>query len=133
MAIAWTSDMATGAQTLDDDHRRIVGRANDLIAAVGAGEDPGSVDRALRGLGNAALRHFGRDEDCAVRHRCPALETNGEARAEFIAILARFRVDYERNGASADVAASLEHELGSWVTRYLPGPFADRLPCLPLG
>ena len=133
MAIAWTSEMATGARTLDDDHRRIVDRSNALLAAVAERAAPADVDRALRSLGNAVLRHFTRDEDCAVRARCPAVEMNGEAHAEVIAILARFRLSYERSGAVPESAAELEREIGAWVARYLPGPFGDRLPCIPLG
>ena len=82
---------------------------------------------------DAVLRHFTRDEDCAVRARCPAVEMNGEAHAEVIAILARFRLSYERSGAAPESAAELEREIGAWVARYLPGPFGDRLPCIPLG
>lgn len=133
MVIAWTPEMATGARTLDDDHRRIVDRSNALLAAVAERAAPADVDRAIRSLGDTVLRHFTRDEDCAVRGSCPALDLNGEAHAEVIAILARFRLAYERSGAAPESAAEFEREIGAWLARYVPGPFGDRLPCIPLG
>jgi hemerythrin-like metal-binding protein len=132
MAIELTPRMATGARTVDDDHRRLVHRANALLATAGEPGDPSRVDRALREFGNAAVRHFSRDEDCTVREACPAVETNGLARAELIAILARFREDFERGGAGEDLAAALETSLGGWIGRYLPPADPRLLPCIAL-
>ncbi len=133
MAIAWTPQMATGARTLDDDHRRIIARANALLAAVAEDADSRTTEHALRALGDAALRHFSRHADCTVIDRCPAIQVNGEARAEFIAVLERFRLQDERQGGGAEVAEGLQRDLGAWVTRFFPGPYGDRLPCLPFG
>lgn len=130
MSIAWTAEMATGAGSLDAEHRRLVARFNALLDAVCEGRPTAVVERALREAGDAAVRHFSRDEDCALRAECPALRRNGDARAEFLAILATFRVAFERGGASADTAAGLERELRAWTSRYVPGPGASGLPCV---
>ena len=130
MAIGWSSGMATGAPVLDDQHRRLVARLDALLAAVDSGQDRASVEKALRSAGDLAVRHFARDEDCLMRDRCPALHANGVARAEFVEILARFRVDFEHNGSTQPVARDLETALASWVARYVPGENASELPCV---
>jgi hemerythrin-like metal-binding protein len=130
MSIAWTAEMTTGAATLDAEHQRLVGRFNALLEAVCEKRETRAIERTLREAGDAAVRHFSRDEDCALRGECPALQQNGEARAEFLRILATFRGDFERTGASPDTAAALERELADWTSRYVPGPGASRLPCV---
>ena len=130
MAIGWSSGMATGAPALDEQHRRLVARLDALLSAVESGQDRASVEKTLRAAGDLAVRHFARDEDCLMRDRCPALHANGVARAEFVAILARFRSDYERHGSTGPVARDLEAALAAWVERYVPGENAAELPCV---
>ncbi len=130
MTIAWSAAMTTGAASLDEEHRRLVARLNALLEAVAEGRDVRAVERALRDAGDAALRHFSRDEDCAMRGECPALRVNGEARADFLGILRAFREDYERSAASPATSTALEQALSEWATRYIPGPGAALLPCV---
>ncbi|HEY6056804.1 MAG TPA: hypothetical protein VIV06_02180 [Candidatus Limnocylindrales bacterium] len=133
MAIAWTPDRETGAPTFDGECRELIGRLNGLVSTVAAGADRALVERSLRVVGDRAVRHFSRDEDCSMKARCPALEDNGLARAELIAILARFRTDYERGGERSAMAGGLEQALVAWVDRYLPGPDPAGRPCVAAG
>lgn len=130
MTIAWQRSMETGAPILDAQHKILVERANALLAATEAQAERAVVERALRDLGDYAVRHFSQDEDCALRGRCPALEWNGAARAELIRIVAEFRSSYERQGGVPAVSEGLSAALGTWVARYIPGPEAAGRPCV---
>lgn len=131
MAIAWTPAMATGNDWLDREHRHLVSRLDGLVTAVTAGLDTIAVEARLRGAGDAALRAFSLEQDCPRRDACPAARDGGDARAELMAIMADFRVAYERAGGSRAVGKDLESALAVWVARHVPGPFATTLPCLP--
>jgi hemerythrin-like metal-binding protein len=130
VAIGWQATMATGAPLVDAGHRALVERADALLEALQAGRERGDVERALRGFGDCAVRHFSRDEDCVLRGQCPALEWNATGRAELIAILAELRLSFERDGATPALVERLESQLRGWVGRYVPGPQAARLPCV---
>lgn len=130
MAIAWHEGMETGGRLLDGKHKRLIARANALLAAVSAEADPRVVEAAMRAFGDYAVRHFSEDEDCAMRGGCPALEWNAAGRAELIAILAAFRKAYERAPEKSVAGAQLETDLRTWISRYLPGPEAASRPCV---
>ena len=130
MAIGWQRGMETGAPQLDAARRALVERADALLAAIEGNADRSAVERALRDLGDYSVRHFSQEEDCHLRGVCPALEWNGSARAELIAIIGGFRQSYERSGASPKLAEDLSCELSEWVARYIPGPRAAELPCV---
>lgn len=130
MVIGWRHNMETGAPLVDAQHRALVARVDALLGALADGGERAVVERSMRSLGDYAVRHFSQDEDCALRGQCPALEWNGAARAELIALVAGFRTAYERNGATEEVVARLERDLGTWVARYIPGPEASRYPCV---
>jgi hemerythrin-like metal-binding protein len=129
MSIGWESSMETGAPLLDAQHRALVDRANALVAAIETGGDRPTVERAMRDFGDYSVRHFSQEEDCRLLGSCPALEWNGAARAELIAIVAGFRRSYERSGASPELAEDLSCGLSGWVARYIPGPVRT-LPCV---
>lgn len=130
MAIGWQSTMETGAALVDAQHRAFVERADRLISMIEAGAERSAVERAMREFGDYAVRHFSRDEECALRGSCPALEWNGMARAEMIQIIGDFRRSYERDGATETVAGQLSDNLCGWVSKYIPGPEAASLPCV---
>jgi hemerythrin-like metal-binding protein len=130
MAIGWQSTMETGAALVDAQHRAFVERADRLISMIEAGAERSAVERAMREFGDYAVRHFSRDEECALRGSCPALEWNGMARAEMIQIIGDFRRAYERDGATEIVAGQLSDNLCGWVSKYIPGPEAASLPCV---
>ncbi len=129
MTIGWQSSMETGAPLLDAQHRSLVERAAALVAAIERGDARPIVERALLEFGNYSVRHFSMDEDCSLRGSCPALEWNGNARAQLIRIMADFREAYERAGATPEVAESLSCRLSDWVARYVPGPATMVRPC----
>jgi hemerythrin-like metal-binding protein len=130
MGIAWQPSMETGAPLLDAQHRSLVERAAALVAAIEARGETPVVERALREFGDYSVRHFSIDEDCALRGSCPALEWNGTARAALIKIMAGFRRDFERGGASPELAESLSCQLSDWVALYIPGPETMVRPCV---
>ena len=129
MTIGWVPSMETGAPLLDAQRRALVERADALVASIQTGGDKTAVERALRDFGDYSVRHFSDEEDCHLRGVCPALQWNGAARAELIAIIAGFRVSYEKDGASPAVVEDLSCELSGWVSRYIPGPVTT-LPCV---
>ncbi|MGD0862830.1 MAG: hemerythrin domain-containing protein [Candidatus Limnocylindrales bacterium] len=130
MGIVWQPGMATGTPILDAQHRSLVERAAALVSALEAGSGRPVVERALREFGDYAVRHFSMEEDCALRDGCPALQWNGEARAELIKVMAGFRQSYERSGATPALVESLSCQLSDWVARYIPGPASMVRPCV---
>ena len=129
MAIGWQSSMETGAPLLDAQRRALVERADALVATIESGSERAVVERALRDFGDYSVRHFSEEEDCHLRGVCPALRWNGAARAELIKVVSEFRQEYERTGASHELADDLSCELSGWVARYIPGP-SGVLPCV---
>jgi hemerythrin-like metal-binding protein len=121
--------METGAPLLDAQRRALVERADALVATIESGSERAVVERALRDFGDYSVRHFSEEEDCHLRGVCPALRWNGAARAELIKVVSEFRQEYERTGASHELADDLSCELSGWVARYIPGP-SGALPCV---
>jgi hemerythrin-like metal-binding protein len=129
MAIGWEPSMETGAPLLDAQRRKLVERADELVAVIESGSERSRIERALRDFGDYSVRHFSQEEDCHLRGICPAVQWNGAARAELIKIMSGFRLSYERGGASPKLAEDLSCELAAWVARYIPGPVTT-LPCV---
>jgi hypothetical protein len=131
MTIGWQPEMATGSILLDAGRRALVERADALLAALESNAGKPALEKALRELGDASVRHFSHSEDCQLRGLCPALEWNGQARVELIAIVNASRSGYERAGAGPALADELACGLSEWVSRYIPGPDTMDLPCRP--
>jgi hemerythrin len=80
--IKWSEDYATGIQTVDDQHKMLILHINQLEELI---KHPHPTPQAIED-GHALVKfleqyadmHFGHEEDCMARHRCPAHALNQE-------------------------------------------------------
>lgn len=69
MLIPWTPALETGDAKIDQDHRYIVGRLNDIWSRVDGELDRRMMEDMLLDLCNYCGRHFHHEEDAMVEHR----------------------------------------------------------------
>jgi hypothetical protein len=79
-------------------------------------------------LGTYSATHFGHEEECMVRYKCPAAEQNLLAHKDFVVTLAALREDFERNGATARLVVRVEVEMLRWLTTHIKRTDTQLLP-----
>ena len=119
-AIQWTQDMSVGIQSIDDDHKILVGMVNRLDDAIKASRGKHILGSVLDALLDYTSYHFGREE--ALMQACgyPDLDAHGHAhralRTQVAHIRDRYRVNpdtiYDR-----EVLAFLKN----WLTSHIMG------------
>ena len=62
MAINFTSDLETGVSKIDDQHRELIGRINDVVTIGGASTEKAKTDKILQFLGDYIIEHFADEE-----------------------------------------------------------------------
>lgn len=95
MALTWKPLYTTGVEKLDEQHRRIFDLANRLETLIenGACDSP-EVDALLAQIGTVIRDHFGLEEVCMSRHRCPMAEKNKQEHGRLLAAFEVFLADF---------------------------------------
>lgn len=115
----WTSDLAVGVPTMDDQHKvllRLINRLADLTESGGGGA---SIRIVLGQLVDYTRFHFKDEESVMARHGFPGIDAHRKIHAEFVAEVERLASSVGR-GAEVD-AASLLPVLKDWLVKHIQG------------
>ena len=115
----WSEDYATGIEQIDQDHKMIFQMCEDFCSALddGSGADVYSV--MLDNLTLYCRGHFGFEEDCMAKHRCPMAETNKTAHKKLTHILSGFRQRYAKHGYDRAEARLLVDTTNQWLQSHI--------------
>jgi hemerythrin len=128
--ISWDPTMSTGVDSIDDQHKQLISMLNDLLTAMSQGRGRAEVQKVLDGLGGYAASHFGHEEGCMVKYKCPAAAQNIEAHKQFIATFTSFTDEFEKTGATAHLVVRVQSELMRWLTSHIKRTDTQLLPCV---
>jgi len=115
MAIEWTSDLITGIDLIDNQHRRIADYINQLEDAIGQ-KDTHSVGVVLDELADYCLAHFGFEESLQEKAGYALAKPHKAMHETFAKRLARYQ---EKYSAGEDVAKQLHDMLRTWLLHHI--------------
>lgn len=128
--IAWDKSMTTGVDSIDDQHKQLIAWLNDLLNAMIQGRGRDEIQKVLDDLSGYSVSHFGHEEECMARYKCPVAAQNIEAHKQFIETFSSFKLEFERTGATADLVVRVENELLRWLTNHIKRTDTQLLPCV---
>ena len=117
----WSSDLDTGIEVIDNQHRRIVDYLNELNDA----NDGGNVDatnHVLTQLVDYTLTHFAFEEELQEKAGYPFLRAHKRVHEIFTKRVAEFQ---QRAAAGENVAPELLSMLKIWLVNHIKGDDAD--------
>lgn len=113
-------EYATGVQLVDIQHRALIQQINRLEAMTKAEKiDPAEVERLIGFLGNYIVGHFKFEENCMQRRSCPAYGANKQAHEHFIAEWAKFKQQYDSEGAHGELLQKLLERTQDWIKNHI--------------
>ena len=115
----WSDEYATGIENIDGQHKMIFQMSEDFRAALDEGRGERVYDEMLRSLDLYVRTHFGFEERCMERYRCPVAEGNKRAHARFAEVMSDFRQRYSARGFDRGDARDLVDTMDQWLTDHI--------------
>ncbi len=122
----WSSDLDTGIEVIDKQHRRIVDYLNELSTANDVG-DPAATKHVLNELVDYTLTHFAFEEELQERAKYPFLKAHKRVHEIFTKRVTEF---LNRAEAGEDVTPQLLSMLKIWLVNHIKGDDADYAECV---
>lgn len=113
--------MATGEETVDCQHRKLIDMINDLDRACAEGHGRAEVDKALDFLASYVIDHFAYEEKQFDARRCPRAEENRQAHRQLVEQYTKWREQYDASGASLAMVGELVQFLRDWLVSHICG------------
>jgi hemerythrin len=117
----WSSDLDTGIEVIDKQHRRIVDYLNELNSANETGVKD-ATNQVLNELVDYTLTHFAFEEELQERAGYPFLKAHKRVHEIFTKRVAEFQ---KRAATGENVAPELLSMLKIWLVNHIKGDDAD--------
>ncbi|MGE5620693.1 MAG: bacteriohemerythrin [Sphingomonadaceae bacterium] len=119
MPVQWTSDLSVGVALIDDQHKELFKRVNQLLEATSHGKGKEEIGRIVQFLGEYVVTHFGTEEKAMIQHGYGGIATH---KAEHLAFLKDFEdlaKSYQTQGTSTSLVLALQRRVVDWLINHI--------------
>lgn len=117
--ITWAQDLYVGISLIDEQHKMLIQRLNDLSQALASGLGPAKIASTLNFLIDYTDFHFTAEETHMDRNGYPGLDAHKKQHEEFKTTLANLEADLEEEGATQGLADSIDKLLVQWLFNHI--------------
>ncbi len=126
--IQWSEDFATTVDSVDEQHKILVGMVNELHQAMTAGKGNEALGNILAGLKEYVIEHFGDEEKLQQQAGYPGLLQHKKIHEQFVGKLIEVESNFQegRVGISMDLMDFLK----DWLLQHIMGTDQKYVPYL---
>lgn len=119
MLIQWTPDLAVGVKQIDDQHKELYSRINQLLEACGQGKGREAVAEILRFLEEYVVTHFGDEEKYMKMYSYPGYTAHKSQHTLFIDSLKELKDTFAKYGPGINLIISTNHVVVDWLNNHI--------------
>jgi hemerythrin len=120
MSLTWdAATMATGVASIDEQHRLLIAKLNQLFEVMKRGQGGKVLEDLLAFVGDYARSHFAHEENCMHRMACPAAAANQAAHAAFLQTFASISKRMAVTGPTTALVLETQRELSGWLRGHI--------------
>jgi hemerythrin len=118
--IKWDAErMATGVESVDEQHRELIHMLNHLDFACRSGSGKAEIGGSLDFLAAYVQKHFSHEENVMEEHRCAARSRNKLAHQEFLNAFSKLKAEFDAHGETTVVLLTLREIVAGWLTNHI--------------
>ena len=117
----WSSELETGYETIDEQHKQLVKALNDLLWACKHGGHRSELKTTVDFLVTYTLRHFADEEEFQVRYNYPGYKLHKFFHSEFKAVTSELADRLAQRGPSIGLAEKINSKLAGWLYNHVIG------------
>ena len=114
----WTERWSVGVDTIDAQHRELFAAINSLLKEEGDAA-PRELVKVLDYLEDYVSNHFGLEELYMRRLSYPGFPFHKGEHVAFINDYYDLRDEYDKNGATPELADKMGRYMGDWLVRHI--------------
>ncbi|MCG6551836.1 MAG: bacteriohemerythrin [Candidatus Magnetominusculus sp. LBB02] len=125
MEIQWHESLATGVDTIDNQHKEIFARISGLVNMDIENLDPEKKEvelhKVLRFLGGYVLDHFKTEEGFMTQYHYPDYDSHKKEHIEFLKSYSSLVRMFEKEGATDLIVTATQNQAVDWLVKHIKG------------
>lgn len=118
----WNDRLATGISTIDNQHKELFIRINNLVTAIKEGRCKSEIDGVLKFLDDYARIHFSEEEKHMQETSYAGYREQRQEHAKYLAALRELKDQAAQpriQGASYDLSATTNQVVVDWIVEHI--------------
>ena len=119
MAFEWTESIAVGVPKIDDQHKELFRRTNDLLESCKTGTAKDETMKAIEFLSDYVKQHLADEEELQKKHNYPGFEDHKIQHKIFLEKVDAIRNNLINDGATLANIMNTTKLFVSWLTQHI--------------
>jgi hemerythrin len=123
MDLQWTPDLSVGVDEIDDQHKELFQRLNNLRIAMSQGKGRTEIGKTVKFLEDYVVAHFATEEKRMERYEYPAFSAHKAEHEAFIKDFSNFKKKLEnidtQGGITSFLVIEMQRRLYDWLINHI--------------
>jgi hemerythrin len=119
--IEWNDGLATGVELVDEQHKMLLEKLNDISYAIENNQGIEIITKTLDFMIDYTDFHFGTEEKHMELTSYPRMAYHKSTHKEFVVTLKNMTTEFNEDGATQRLAESVNIFLFNWLVKHIKG------------
>ncbi|MFP3154771.1 hemerythrin family protein [Lachnospiraceae bacterium ZAX-1] len=119
--VAWTSELETGNETIDFQHKQLFKLTSDIVEACMGGKDTSMLKEALDFLISYTVKHFADEEALQIKYSFPDYERHKKLHDDFKVTAVALIEEYNTGCSLENLNNKVDSVIIHWLVRHIKG------------
>lgn len=125
MGLNWDNNLSTGITSIDNQHKELFNRINQLLLAMKEGKAKNEIMKTLDFLEEYVIKHFTEEEMIQKKNDYPKYNMQHEQHEQFKNELKKLRETFDSKGTSSLLVLNVQKEMSTWWKTHITGMDKD--------
>ncbi|MCD8198972.1 MAG: hemerythrin family protein [Phascolarctobacterium sp.] len=125
MEARFTPSLITGNEKIDNQHKELIKRANDLFKAIEGGGSKDKIQETLNFLAEYTTYHFADEEKLWTKGQIPTLLNHKKEHADLIEVVKGLQAKLATEGPSPEFEKQVYDSVVDWLYTHIKGSDHD--------
>ncbi len=119
MALQWSDNLSVGVKEIDDEHKELIAKVNDLYTACSQGKGRAEVANTVNFLSEYVIFHFRDEERLQKKISYPYYAAHKAQHDAFIKDFTVLKNKIDKDGASIDMLMRINRVVVEWLIKHI--------------
>lgn len=118
MAFKWTKALAVGVEEIDNQHKELFEKVNELVAAMREKKGKEVIKETMVFMENYVVKHFLAEEKLMKKFDYPGYEDQHEEHQKFVNEITEFANEIKYVEINSNFIVHFELKIGNWLLKH---------------
>lgn len=119
MSIIWTEDLSTGVETIDDQHKELFKRIDNLLDSCRLGKGKVEVKKMIQFLDDYVTIHFSEEEKYMQKYAYPEYDRHKGQHLEFTGNFMMLKNQLDNEGPGVHIVVATNQIVVDWLKNHI--------------